>query len=194
MSDVIKDGTGQGFLAKINKDNQLVTRATAVEQRLKSASDGNYFEATTGKVTLANTTETGIIYLKNTNTSGLILVIDRVFWDFFTSTDGTGADGTLIYYKNPTITGGTDIVPNNTNFSSTKSALGDFKKSLTAISGTAWWTAYITDKQSIALDEGRIVLGVNDTFGISISAPTGNTSMVVAVNVAFYYLDAELLD
>ena len=192
MAEAIKDGLGTGYLAHVNEDNQLVTRAVAVEQRLKSTVDGNYYEATTGKITLTNTTETGIIYIKNTDLDKA-LVIDRVFFDLWTSTSGTGADGTLIYYKDVTITGGTDITPNTTLYGSTTPAIGTFKKSLTTFSGTAWWTAYITDKTSAALEEGRIILPNNGTHAITIAAPTGNTSMAVSINIGFYYFDTELV-
>ena len=63
MPNTIRDGGGSGYLAKVNTDGQLITRATSVEQRLASSLDENYYEATTGSVTLANATETGIIYL-----------------------------------------------------------------------------------------------------------------------------------
>jgi hypothetical protein len=79
----IRDGKGRGFLAAINKDNQLVTRATAVEQRLHSTVDGHYFEITTNKITLTTDNEIDIIYIKNLDT--MELVIDRVFFDIWES-------------------------------------------------------------------------------------------------------------
>ena len=188
----IRDGKGRAFLAAVNSDNQLTTRATSIEQRLHSAIDYFYYEATTGEITLADENETGIIYLKNLDESK-ILVIDRVFYDLWTSTGGSGGDGTLKYYLNPTITGGTTIVPNNTNFGTLRTANGTFYKSLTTISGTVWWTAYVTDKTSAELEEGRIAVTAGNSFGISIAAPTGNTSMNVSVNVAFYMFDKELI-
>lgn len=194
MPETIRDGRGRGTLAAVNIDNQLVTRAVAVEQRLKSAIDLNYFEATTGQITLTDATETGIIYLKNETTDGKVIVIDRSFWDTWTSTGGSGEDGVLRYYKNPTVTGGTTIVPVNTNFVSIREAEGTFKKSLTTMTGTEWWTGYITDKTSIALEEGRIIVPSGNSFGISIAAPTGNTNMIVSINVAFYYFDTELVN
>jgi len=77
----IEDGQGKGNIAAVNNDNQLITRAASVEQRLVSALDDNYYEATTGKVTLADADETGIIYVKNTGTTDI--VVDRVFYDIW---------------------------------------------------------------------------------------------------------------
>jgi len=191
MPDTIKDGRGKGFLVAVNADQQLITRATAVEQRLASTVDENYFEATTGQITLANADETGIIYIQNTES--FPLVIDRVFVDIWTSTDGSGADGILKYYRNPTYTGGSAIVPWVTNFSSNKTLDGTFLKGLTTIAGDVWWTAYITDKASLVIEEGRIIIPNGRTFGISIAAPTGNTSMKISINVAMYLLDTSLI-
>lgn len=192
MADTIRDGKGRGFLAAVNSKNQLVTRATSVQQRLKSAADENYHEVTTGKITLTNAGENGLIYMLNTGTTAI--VIDRVFWDIWTSTGGTGNDGTLRYYINPTISGGTDITPTNTNFGSTGILDATVKKSVSSMSGSVWWTAYISDKQSVALDEGRIILPQGSGFGISVAAPASNTSMDVSVNLAVYNLDVELID
>jgi len=193
MPEILRDGKGRGYLAAVNSDNQLITRATAVEQRLASTADGNYYEATTGQITLTDAVETGIIYLKNNSTQGLHIIIDRVFFDFWTSTGGSGVDGTLKYYRNPTVTGGTAINPNNTYFDNSPDADVTASRSLTTMTGTVWWTAYITDKSSIALEEGRIVIPRGRSFGISIAAPTGNTSMIVSVNIAYYYFDAQLI-
>ena len=93
MPDTLRDGKGRGWLAAVNSEQQLITRATAVEQRLVSATDANYYEASSDQITLTDAVETGIIYLKNEN-AGKVIVIDRVFFDFWTSTGGSGADGT----------------------------------------------------------------------------------------------------
>jgi len=191
MSEQIKDGKGRGFLAQVNEDQDLVTRSISVEQRLKSTLDGHYYEATTGKVTLANATETGLIYLKNTHTT-MSMVIDRVFWDVWASTGGAGG-GTLRYYKDVTVVGGTAITPNITLYGQPNAAQGTFLKSVTSLSGTEWWTGLLEASTSIALDEGRIVLPKNGTHLISVAAPAGNTSMDVSINVAFYYFNTDLV-
>ena len=191
MPDTIKDGRGKGFLVAVNSDQQLITRATAVEQRLVSTIDEHYFEATTGQITLTDAVETGIIYFTNSET--LPIVIDRTFIDTWTSTGGSGADGTLKYYRNPTYTGGSAIVPWITNFNSSKVLDGTFLKSLSTIAGDVWWTGYITDKSSIIIDEGRILIPSGRSFGISVAAPTGNTSMKISINIAMYLLDTDLV-
>ena len=188
---MLKDGTGKGYLAKINSDNQLITRATAVTQHTKSAVDGHYHEVHSGQITLVNATETGIIYLKNGDNNNII--IDKVFIDIWSSTGGSGG-GTMKYYKNPTITGGTDIIPTNTNFSKNDDLTGTFKKSLTTVTGgTNWWTGYFDDATSIVIDEEKICIPNGYSFVITCAAPTGNTSMIIAINIALYVLDIELI-
>jgi len=192
MSGVLIDGKGGGYRAHVNSNSQLVTRAIGVEQRLKSSLDGRYFEASTGQITLTDANETGIIYLLNSKPDDYVMVIDRVFYDAWESTGGSGG-GILRYYKDVTITGGTDITPYNTQYNNPTAAVGTFKKSLTTLTGTTWWTAYLGAASSVALEEGRIVLNNGSTHGITIAAPASNTSMKVSVNVAFYYFLKELV-
>ncbi len=189
MSDTIKDGAGTGQLARVNNDGQLVTRATAVEQRLHSSADGLYFEATTGKVEITDANETPMIYIKNDNTdTDTILVIDRVFVDTWDSTGGSGG-GTIVYFRNPDITGGTDIIPVNSNYGSGNSMDGTFKKSMTTLTeggGTEWWWGNVPEDSGIVVEEGRIIIPPGYSMGISYQAPASNTSQYVAINIAMY--------
>ena len=61
------------------------------------------------------------------------------------------------------------------------------------MTGTSWWTGYITAGLSGFFEEGRIVIPNGRSFGISIQAPIGNTSMKVSINVAMYVLDINLI-
>jgi len=79
MVDMIKDGTGKGYLAKVNDDNQLITRATAVEQRLHSSVDGMYYEASTKEITITdliiNSTSSGPVTLLITDDENEHIII-----------------------------------------------------------------------------------------------------------------------
>ena len=134
MPESIVDGAGTGNKAAVNTDNELRTRATTVEQRLHSTLDAKYYELTTGIITLVNATDTGLIYFINNSTEEII--IDRVFIDTWTSTGASILNGTLKYYRNPAVTGGTTITPNNTNFSSSQTISIGGLKSLTTMTGT----------------------------------------------------------
>ena len=194
MPDMLRDGGGSGNLAKVNSDGNLITRSISVDQRLESAVDEEaYYEVTTGVQTLTDSAETPMVYLKNTRTDGFVIVLDRFFFDIWTSTSGTG-QGTLKYYRNPTVTGGTAITPVNTNYGSTSSATGTFTRTQTTMSGgTVWWTESISNPDSVAREEGRIVIPPGSSHGVSLAAPTSNSSMAVSMNIAFYYLDPDLI-
>jgi len=193
MPEQIRDGGGSGYLARVNNDGQLITRATAVEQRLHSAVDQNYYEATTGQIILTDGVETPMIYIKNLNVDpNKVLVIDRVFLDFWPSTDGVGS-GILEYYRNPTVVGGTDMDVYNTNFSSGIEPTGTFVKQMTTMTGDEWWATPIIPNSAAAIEEGRFVLPQGRGFGISVQAPASNTSMRININVAMYIFDITLI-
>lgn len=189
----ISDGKGRGYDVAVNSNNQLVTRSTIVEQRLVSSVDHNYFEAHTGLINLGDDREKGIVYLSNGTSLGTVIVIDRVFYDAWNSNSPSGYDGYMSYYKNPTVTGGEDIEPVNTNFGSNRAAEGDFKINLDTISGTSWWQAYLPERTSKVSNEGLIVIPAGYSFGISVTPPPGNIGMNISINVAFFYLDSNLI-
>ena len=191
MSDQIKDGRGRGFLAAVNKQGNQITRAVAVDQHTKSALDGNYFEATTGQVTLTTDAETGVVYLKNNELT--TIVVDKVFIDIWASTGGDANGGIIKYWKNPTVTGGTSITPVNTNFAHPDSATVDLKSLTTIALGTVWWIGYFEPKSSVVIDEGKFVIPPGYSFGLSLQAPAGNTNMKVNINIAFFRFDIDLL-
>ena len=190
MVDTLKDGTGNGFLAQVNKDHQLITRATALNQHTKSSVDGNYFELTTGLLEITVATEKGVLYLKNSEDT--TIVVDKVFLDVWPSTGGGTDGGTLRYYKNPTVTGGSSINAVNTNFKKPDTA-GDDLKNLTTITGTVWWIGYFEPQNSITIEEEKFVIPPGYSFGMSLIAPSGNSSMYINANIAFYRLDEELI-
>jgi len=192
MSEQIRDGGGKGFLAIVNSEGKLNTKAISVEQRLHATVEKEYYEATTAVVTLTDADETPLIYIKNDDTSKVI-VIDRIFFDSFESTGGSGS-GKIRYYKNPTVTGGSAADVTNTNYESSLTAKATVTKSLTTMTGTAWWTGQLSVSSSVALEEGRIVIPPGFSHGISIEAPGSNTSYDISINIAFYQVDKEDID
>ena len=117
-------------------------------------------------------------------------VIARVFFDSFESTGGSGS-ATILYYRNPTIVGGSSLAHSNTNYGAANSATGTLILQPSSMTGTVWWTGQLSTSASVALEEGRIVLPSGTSHGISIIPPTGNTSYDIAINIAFYQVSAE---
>ena len=137
MPDTIRDGRGSGYLCGVNADNQILTRSTVIQQRLLSAIDDNYYEATTGIINLSDANELDIIYIKYTGNK--LLVIDRTFLDTWASTGGTANTGILRYYHTITsVVGGSSATINNTKFGSVKSSDITATKSGTFTGGTVW--------------------------------------------------------
>ena len=193
MPEQIRDGKGRGFLTGVNSDNQLLTRATAVEQRLHSAIDSKYYELTTGLITLTDAVETPLVYIKNENTNpNMQIVVDRIFFDTWATTNGSGV-GTLEYYRNPTVTGGSVLSSYNCNFSSSLTLTGTFLKSMTTMTGDEWWQTPLAAETSVVLEEGRFVIPAGRSFGIAVIAPAANTSMKININVAVYEFDVTLV-
>jgi len=192
MAEQIKDGGGGGFLAIVSSEGKLKTLATTVEQRLHATVEEEYWETTTGVITLSDASETPMIYIKNTDNTRVI-VIDRVFFDSFESTGGSGS-GKIRYYVNPTISGGSDADVTNTNYGSSITPTATLTKSPASMSGTVWWVGQLSTSTSIALEEGRIVIPPGFAHGISIEAPGSNTSYDISINVAFFQVKKEDID
>jgi len=191
MSETIKDGSGTGYLAKVNSNNELRTRATIIEERLHAAIDNIYYELSTGIITLTDAVEKGIIYFINNGTFPLI--IDRVLVDTWTSTGATTLNGIMNYHRNPVVTGGTPILPINSNFQSTGIIPVGGLKSLTTMTGLNWTTGSIAQNSTVVLIEGRLVVPAGFSFGISYTAPVGNTHQDISMNVGIYEFDPALI-
>lgn len=116
----IQDGTGKGYLAKVNSYNELTVRAVSELASLESARRGLGTNIVTGVLNLTTANESACIYLKNTSSK----------YDFILDTLAVGIgkqNGTITNpvwvraYADPT--GGTIItdetpvaINNNRNF------------------------------------------------------------------------------
>lgn len=73
---VIKDGTGTGYLAKVDSEGHLTTHSTSrPEFVFINDTTGQYFAATTGVVTANSTNEHAVLYIENLS-STLNLYVD----------------------------------------------------------------------------------------------------------------------
>lgn len=190
MAEQIRDGTGDGFLTKVNNQNQLVVRSVTAAQQTQSAVRGEYYEAFTGLINLTDANETGVLSLAPTP-AGLVVVIDVIFIDTFDSTGGSGS-GKLRYYRNPTVSGGSTITPVNNNFGDETEIPGVFRSSPTVSGGTNFATANLGANGFLALEEEKIVVPAGFTFAITYTAPAGNLGMDYSANIGMYLLDETL--
>ena len=65
MPDMIRDGSGKGNLAKVNNNQRLYTRAVTQAEEVLSNENGDAFNINTGIVTLTDSVNTPLLYIKN---------------------------------------------------------------------------------------------------------------------------------
>ena len=190
---MIKDGTGHGYLAKVDADNLLHTRSVQEGEALHSNLEGNAYNLNTGVITLTDAAETPVIYFKNNAEDRFI--IESVVLGVWGS-DGDGLDMLATFIRNPTtgtiISSPTDVpINSNRNYGSTNSLNADVY-----VGGTG---ATLTDGDDHILvritEESRGFIGINEvlpkgtSFGVKLTPPTGNTSMNCYVAVIGYLHD-----
>jgi len=192
----IKDGTGSGYIAKVDNRNRLHTRAVSTDEAFFSLEDGRAFNINTGVIDLSNAVDTPCIYLKNDETQ--TLVITSVAIGVAASTGGSATipvEATFI--RNPTtgtiITSTpTDVdINSNRNFGSSGTLTADVYKGATGDTMTDGENhifvylshsarAFITIHE--AVPKGK-------TFGVKIKAPASNTSLKVYVALICHLIE-----
>lgn len=180
MGFQIIDGTGNGRKAGVDSTNRLLTRGTNEDLFLYSAENGNAYFIGTPLIGLTSSNESCIFYLKNNGDNAIIL---GTF--ILTAESTTGGSPNMFrvnWYKNPTsITSGTNTVPLNQNFGSSLSIDADVQygaegSSVTGGSLVATLSFPIGQFNNFL---SNLVLEKGSSFAITITPPTGNTSMNV---------------
>jgi hypothetical protein len=181
MPDMIKDGTGAGFLAEVTAQNRLsVTAVTETENKdINERTGGSY-------LLYIDITPTGALdnclYMKNTSA-------DNMFINWYRVWSGTNADAIDIYRNMVGTPAGTTIVtPVNMNFGSNDSATGDFYEGvdITGLSG-----GNLLDRLRLSGDGKDVVDGypgdiiVPRGSNISFQAVTG--TFPLEITISFYY-------
>ncbi len=176
MSGQIQDGTGNGFLAKVDDENRLHTHAFNVTINQVAALKGDTYTTSTGVVNLTSDSESAIFYIKNTGTDD-ILVFEQ-FLSIGTSTGGSGSP-TIKYSTNADdsstiITTATVITPANRRLASANVLSADvFKgaegKTLVGGDQSSFVTNGFVNTSPFAIPKGV-------SMTVAITPPTGNTS------------------
>jgi hypothetical protein len=190
MSEQIKDGTGAGYLAKVDSDKKLHTRSVIDTEEFQANREGNAYNLNTGIINLTNATRTSVIYLKNNEENDL--VISAVAIGAFNSANGDGLDMTAIFVRNPTtgdIISGTNVdINSNRNYGSSNTLTADVKKGAsgdTAVNGDDHIIVRISEQSRsfISINE-RLPKGTS--FAVDITPPTGNDGMNLYVAIICY--------
>lgn len=183
MGFEIKDGTGKGYIAGVSSDNRLLTSTVNESVFQIGAKTGNAYFLGTPLVTVTTAGETAIFFVKNNEDTPII------FENFFsTATTASGATGgnppmyRLNFYKNPTsMTAATESAALNQNFGSSNNLDADIQY---GASGSAFSGGTLVAQLAVPVGQfnqipANLVLPKGSSFGISVTPPTGNTSMPV---------------
>jgi hypothetical protein len=182
---LIEDGKGTGSVAGVSGDNRFFTSTFSTSRLEASTIQATGWAAEPGLVTLTGTAESGIIYIKN-NDPVNYLVLSKWIFSLGKSTGGTGTNMVVKFYSNPT--GGTLIstatagtfYPKNFGSSAPPAAtMFVGANGLTVTGGNVIENRIFSDYSHNELDIA-VAIPTGASFAMTVTAGTGNTSMIVA--------------
>lgn len=184
MADTIRDGSGSGYLAKVNANNRLYVNAVSTDENLQASKQGNSYNINTGVITLTDDVETPVIYLKNNEVEDFHITSIAV--GLGPSTGGTGGIPKITVIRNPTagtiVSGATDVdINSNRNYGSSNTLVVDAYKGATGLTMTDGVDHIIFFQTA----SGRLFASVDEllpgggSIGIKIAPQSGNTGMDV---------------
>lgn len=186
MSDFLRDGTGKGYLQKVDGNNRAATRSVNTPENEAATKIGDSYNINTGLIDLTSADETPIIYVKNNESVNLH--IKAIVFAAWTSTGGSGTDGVpkLVIVRNPTT--GTLIdnanavdINSNRNFGSSKNLTVDAYKGATGETFTDGSDHIIVHLGT----SGRTFIGIDEvlpkgaSIGVKYTPQGSNTSQQV---------------
>lgn len=179
MGFQIQDGTGKGYVAGVDSKNRLIT-STINETTFQHASEqGDAFFLGTPSITLTNAAESAVFFIENNEDQPLI--IGEFFITADATTGGTPNMFKVSWYKNPTNISGTLSSSLNQNFGSSNEldATIRFGAQGAGVSGGTLVATLSFPIGQFNRLEANLVLEKGSSFAITITPPTGNTSMPV---------------
>lgn len=189
----IEDGTGEGYAAKVAKNNRLATEAVTISAEDNAIRHGRGWQITSGAVAFTGVSSAGLLYIKNTGSVDLVL--DRVVLVLGTATGASaGADWSFQTLRNPTtgtlITDETTSGISNSNHGSARTPgavhyAGTESSTVTNGTGVALPIQQGQNRLTFPLGR-RIPLG--SSIAWKLTPPTGTTAATVAI-VAHVYDD-----
>jgi hypothetical protein len=189
MTQMIKDGAGKSYLAKVDSNNMLHTHAyTEGFKEYVLQTTQKAFNINTGKISLTSANSSMLLYIENTGENDI--VIPAFYYLFGNSTGGSG-DTEVSVYKNGTagtlITAETDVEMNSSrNTDSSLTPVANLYKGAegsTCTGGVKLISSLVNSPARVAIQVGDIVLGPNDNIYVEVIPATGNTSQNVMMAV-----------
>lgn len=195
MAEIIEDGAGSGYKAKVNANKRLYTNSVVVTENEQANKTGRAYNINTGKITLTNANDTPVLYLKNNETEDLH--VTALAFGLGASTGGSG-EVYITVIRNPTA--GTTIdnannvaINSNRNYGSSLTLSdslaykGATSETMTDGDDHILIQAALSSRVFATIDE---VIPKGKSLGIKIDPPAGNTSMVVYAALICHLEDA----
>jgi hypothetical protein len=195
---IIKDGTGTGNQLRVDANNRAHTFSISLSENQEATFSGDNYNLNSGELTLTSANESGVLYLKNTSATDL--VIDRLAPSTMASTGGTGNERLIMrVYRNPT--GGTLIsnateadILSNKNFGSNEAIDALVYKGVegaTVTGGSLSYIVYVSNGGSAVIPVD-LVLPRGTSLAVTFEPTTGNTSQNVYFATSAHYAIAQV--
>jgi hypothetical protein len=186
MATTIQDGTGKGFVAKVDETNRIVVRAVVEDSALEGASNGDTYAVGTPFLTQTSDTANGLLYF---NFDEDVSLFAKTFSSQARWASGATFQNYIInVYKNVSETSLTgtwvDFTPLNTNFGSTNQLSGTFKYG--SPTGAGGFTGLTPSFQLAFPVNVYNQIGTNLIFPkgvgilLAVTPPSGNVQMPVS--------------
>jgi hypothetical protein len=195
---IIKDGTGTGNQLRVDTNNRAHTFSISLSENQEATFIFDNYNLNSGQLTLTSANESGVLYLKNTSATDL--VIDRLAPSTMASTGGTGNERLIMrVYRNPT--GGTLIsnateadILSNKNFGSNETIDALVYKGVegaTVTGGSLSYIVYVSNGGSAVIPVD-LVLPRGTSLAVTFEPTTGNTSQNVYFATSAHYAIAQV--
>lgn len=189
MTTVIKDSL-TGNTARVNSDNQLEVFSTQRTQLSQALLEDNAYIITTPFINLTTASESGLLHVKNTDTETWI--ISRLFINAGTS-DATGDHSFKVLYQSSggtLISGGTPFDAANLKAGSAQTldaTIVHGAEGSTVSGGNGIVDSIVpTTGARTAVTDDNFVLPAGTSLQITLTPPTGNTSMNAQVGILLH--------
>lgn len=187
----IKNGVGNGDLAKVNSVNRLVTESISTDVSLPNLLNGKVFALASGLITSTNTTEIPLLFFSHSESNEILWGRRMILW----SSESVGSainTAYLKFYIGATgIVGGSDFTPISSSISTSNTLDGTFQRGAmgaTLTGGTNVTTHIIPLGEPYKLDFNALY-NKGTSLAVTLVPPTGNTSLDLS-----YLIQTELIN
>lgn len=179
MGFQIQDGTGRGFVTGVDSKNRLLTSTINETTFQHAAETGEAFFLGIPTITLTNAAASAVFFIENNEDKPLI--IGEFFIVADATTGGTPNMFKVSWYKNPTDILGTSTSTLNQNFGSSNEldAIVKYGAQGAGVSGGTLVATLSFPIGQFNRLEANLVLEKGSSFALTITPPSGNTSMPV---------------